>query len=114
MRRGAIAMAALAQLGMAALPLCDLDLLPIPTSPLQGVTASPAWTTPASGHHLAAHDPSTCPLCLAHNLGSRPEGRAELPALVVAAMRRVPPARVTFVPRQFILSQAPRAPPIAT
>jgi len=106
-------MAALAQLGMATLPLCDLDLFPGAASPLDAVRPAKAWTAPESGHHLAAHDPATCPLCLVHNLGFRPEGRTELPPLAVAAVHLVPPARVTFVPPQFILSQAPRAPPIA-
>ncbi len=112
-RRAAIAMAALAQFGMATLPLCDLDLFPGPASTLDAVRPATAWTTPESGHQIAPHDPATCPVCLVHNLGSRPEGRAELPALAVAPVRTVPPSRVTFVPPQFILSQAPRAPPIA-
>jgi hypothetical protein len=114
MRRGTIAVAALAQFGMATLPLCDLDLLPSPQSSLEGITPAKAWTTPESGHHLAAHDPATCPLCLARTIGSRPEARAELPPIAVAAIHGTQRAEISFVPTQFILSQAPRAPPTAS
>ncbi|MGH7582376.1 MAG: hypothetical protein ACREL5_04015 [Gemmatimonadales bacterium] len=113
-RRGVASVALIAQAALLVAPLADVhDAAAAGPGALTAVSAAGEIGIAAQQSHGRAHDPATCPACIAQSLHINFERPVAMPAVVIAPAAPIDPRAAGRPQRGPPATHQSRAPPLA-